>query len=67
MEWCRNPKNSLNLDMCFKWVCECGDNFGQHIYLDCPDGKTTFTFKHNDNCTLECQFKYKVKTCSKNC
>lgn len=58
--WCRNGG-----DHCYNWICKnCNRPRGSHWNGFCYDLKfdkpiaTVFTFLNNDNCTIECKFKY---------
>lgn len=62
-------KDSIYYDrICCNWVCKCGYRFGQH-WIEGPEKtkfrchtlrNSLFRFKHNNNCTLECQMAYKL-------
>lgn len=76
MNWC-NP--SLNNEICMNWTCKnCNNVRGAHLYIPPHNclvrkkdssfvfSKKVFKFLHNNNCTVECQMKYKVEQCLKN-
>ena len=46
---------------CLNWVCECKESNGNHgNYTNRCTKKEMFKFLHNNNCTIECQFYFKL-------
>lgn len=65
-KWCNNWTHPKKKDyrVCLNWTCVCGHAFFSHAgvgerCVECTCRQETYN--NNDNCSLECQFKYKVQ------
>ena len=60
---------------CFNWICKCGHTANSHVFFKDFNTSTKhysltkcgkcvcngFKFANNDNCSIECQMRYKLE------